>query len=260
MIRINLLNSAVENSNLDVVENAISNRGTQQTVLLLIAAGACLLAIGLDWIVTKRDYSRVKSEVEAEQATADRLAQVTKQAKELQEKNKAVEERINAIMRLRAEQTGPLRLLQMMDGKMPADGLFRLTSITQTKAEKDKKEDTFSIVGYSPNETQVTAFAKNLEFSDGWFTNFTVDIVRGSNPESGKEMNLPPPPVPTPAKGKAPAKAPAPPKEVPKEVVRFTIKCAYSPQNLLVNPAPATEPSKEQQPTPPPQPAANKAL
>jgi hypothetical protein len=55
MIRINLLNSAVENTNLDVVESAISNRGTQQTVLLLIATGACLLAIGLDWIVTKRD-------------------------------------------------------------------------------------------------------------------------------------------------------------------------------------------------------------
>ncbi len=240
MIRINLLNSAVENTNLDVVESAISNRGTQQTVLLLIAAGACLLAIGLDWIVTKRDFSRVKTEVEAEQATAERLAAVTKQAKELQDKNKAVEERISAIMRLRAEQTGPLRLLQMMDGKIPADNLFRLTSITQIKAEKDKKEDSFSIVGYSPNESQITAFAKNLEFSDGWFTKFTVDTGRGANPEISKEANA----STDPKAVKSAAKEP-----LASEVIRFTIKCAYNPLQLLVNPTSAPEPSVE--PAPP---------
>ena len=241
MIRINLLSSAVENTNLDVVESAISNRGTQQTVLLLLAIGACLLAIGLDWIVTKRDFSRVKAEVAAEQATAERLAAITKQAKELQDKNKAVEERISAIMRLRAEQTGPLRLLQMMDGRMPADNLFRLTSITQTKAEKDKKEDSFSIAGYSPNEAQITAFAKNLEFSDGWFTKFTLDTGRGVNPEISKEMKTPTDPQA--AKGAA-----------AKEVIRFTIKCSYSPENLLVNPTTAPEPSKEQTQSPPPPP------
>lgn len=242
MIRINLLNSAVENSNLDVVESAISNRGTQQMVLLAIAVGACLLAIGLDWIVTRRDHSRVKTEVETEQATADRLTQITRQAKELQDKNKAVEERINAIMRLRAEQTGPQRLLQMMDGKLPADGQFRLTTIVQTKAEKDKKEDSFTLSGYSPNEAQVTQFAKNLEFSDGWFTKFTLDIGRATNPELTKEGSS------------GPAAAKTPLKEISKDVVRFTIRCSYNPQNLLVNPT-TTEPGKEQpgaapQPTP----------
>lgn len=248
MIRINLLNSAVENSNLDVVESAISNRGTQQMVLLAIATGACLLAIGLDWIVTRRDHSRVKTEVEAEQATADRLALITKQAKELQDKNKAVEERINAIMRLRAEQTGPQRLLQMMDGKLPADGQFRLTTIAQIKADaktdKDKKEDSFTLSGYSPNEAQVTQFAKNLEFSDGWFTKFTLDIGRSTNPELMKEGNS--------GTGKTPLK------DIPKDVVRFTIKCSYNPQNLLVNPT-TTEPGKEALAlAPQPTPATNK--
>jgi hypothetical protein len=244
MIRINLLNSAVENTHLDVVESAISNRGTQQTVLLLIALGACLLAIGLDWIVTKRDHSRVKAEVDAEQATAERLTQVTKQAKELQAKNKAVEERINAIMRLRADQTGPLRLLQMMDGKLPADGQFRLTAITQTVVDKDKdkdkKDDTFSIAGYSPNEAQVTAFAKNLEFSDGWFTKFTVETTRNVNPELAKDGKAPGNAAPGKGKETAP----------PQDVVRFTIKCAYNAQNLLVNAAPAAAPTNPQ-PAPP---------
>lgn len=246
MIRINLLNSAVENSNLDVVESAIGNRGTQQMVLLVIAMSACLLAIALDWIVTSRDHSRVKAEVATEQATADRLTQITKQAKELQDKNKSVEERINAIMRLRAEQTGPQRLLQMMDGKLPADGQFRLTTIAQTKADKDKKEDSFMLSGYSPNEAQVTQFAKNLEFSDGWFSKFTLDIGRATNPELTKEG----------AAGAGAAKTPG--KELPKDVIRFTIRCAYNPQNLLVNPT-AIEPGKEQSATAPqPIPAANK--
>jgi hypothetical protein len=245
MIRINLLNSAVENTNLDVVESAISNRGTQQMVLLISAVCLCLGAIGLDWIVTMRDHSRVKAEVEAEQATADRLVPLTKQAKELQDKNKAVEERINAIMRLRAEQTGPQRLLQMMDGKLPADAQFRLTNIAQVKAEKDKKDDTFTISGYSPNEAQVTQFAKNLEFSDGWFTRFTLELTRVANPESGKDGK------PSADPGKAG------PKEAAKDVIRFTIRCVYNPQNLLLNPA-SPEPGKEQPAqAPSPTPATN---
>ena len=85
MIRINLLNSAVENTNLDVVENVISNRGTQQMVLLISAVSLCLGAIGLDWIVTMRDHSRVKAEVDAEQATADRLQSLIETAQELPE-------------------------------------------------------------------------------------------------------------------------------------------------------------------------------
>lgn len=242
MIRINLLNSAVENTTLDVVESAISNRGTQQVVVLLSAVTLCLGAIGLDWFVTRRDHARVKAEVEAEQVTADRLAQITKQAKDLQDKNKAVEERINAIMRLRAEQTGPQRLLQMMDGKLPADPQFRLTTIAQVKADKDKKEDSFTLSGYSPNETQVTQFAKNLEFSDGWFTKFTIDLGRSTNPELGKDGKF------SPEATKSPAK------EMPKDVIRFTIRCAYDPQNLLVNPT-TSEPGKIQ-PTASPQPSA----
>ena len=136
---------------------------------------------------------------------------------------------------------------------MPADNLFRLTSITQTKAEKDKKEDSFTIAGYSPNEAQITAFAKNLEFSDGWFTKFTLDTGRGVNPEISKETQNPA--APKTAKGAVAKEA------VAKEVIRFTIKCSYSPQNLLVNPATAPEPSKEQAPSspPPPPPAAKPA-
>lgn len=264
MIKINLIHSAVENTNLDVVESAISNKGTQQTLLMLLALSSCLLAMGLDWYITRRDHTIVKGEVDTEQANADRLQQVTKQAKDLQDKNKAVEERINAIMRLRADQTGPLRLLLLVDGKLPDDPLFRLTSLRQESANpseakaavvapakagdpkavetKDKKGESFTITGYSPNEAQVVAFAKNMEFADGWFTRFTIDTSRIANPEN-KE---------TPGGPVKVAKAPV--SKVPKDAIQFTIKCAYNPQNLLVNQASNTPPVGT--PPPPAPPAA----
>ncbi len=263
MIKINLIHSAVENTNLDVVESAISNKGTQQTLLMLLALGSCLLAMGLDWYITRRDHTIVKGEVDTEQANADRLQQVTKQAKELQDKNKAVEERINAIMRLRADQTGPLRLLLLVDGKLPDDPMFRLTSLRQDSGNpgdakaaapakpadpkaadnKDKKGETFTISGFSPNEAQVVAFAKNMEFADGWFTRFTIDTSRIPNPENKEAQG-------------GPAKdAKAVVSKVPKDAIQFTIKCAYNPQNLLVNQATSAPPAGTQ-PVPPAPPVA----
>lgn len=242
MIRINLLQSAVENSNLDVVENAISNRGTQQTMLLLIATGACILAVLLDFYVTRRDNSQVKADTATEQATADRLQQVTKQAKELQDKNKSVEDRIAAIMRLRSEQIGPLRLLQTLDGKLAANDSIRLVSIKQESPAKpdpkDPKAEYFYINGYSTSEAEVISFAKNIEFSDGWFGRFTVDARRISNPDF-KEAASNSGPVQQGKKLEVKPEAKA-----PKDAVQFTIKCAYSPQNVRVNPAAQAAPGQ----------------
>ena len=250
MIKVNLLNSAVEATNLDAVESVISNRGTQQTLLLLIALGACLLGIATDFFITRQDNSRIKTEVETEQARSDQLMQLSKQVTELQTRNKSVEDRINAIMRLRAEQTGPLRLLQLMDGKIPDDKLFRLTSIKQEKSAE--KGEAIAIVGYSPNEAQVTAFAKNIEFADGWFTKFLVETTRMPNPENvdaGKGA-----PAVT-AKGAAVPEPKSKGPALPKEIVQFTIHCTYEPQNLLVNPG-AAQPNQAK-PGASPSPAAN---
>jgi Tfp pilus assembly protein PilN len=230
MIKVNLLQNTIEPTRLDVVESAITHRGTQQMVLVLMALGACVLACGADYFVTVRDNGRVREEVAAEEATAARLQEVTRQVNELQAKNKAVEDRINAILRLRAEQTGPLRVMQMVDARLPVDDKFRLRSV---------KQDANGIVinGYAPSEATVTAFAKNLEFSNGLFTNFLVETRLVANPE-----------LPTGAAAQAAADAKAeakPAKAEPKEkpaaqVVEFAVRCGYNPQNLLTN---ATQPA-----------------
>jgi type IV pilus assembly protein PilN len=243
MIRVNLLQNTIEPTRLEVVESAITRRGTQQTLLVVMALGACVLACGADYFVTVRDNGRVKEEVAAEELTAARLQEVTKQSNELQAKNKAVEDRINAILRLRAEQTGPLRVMQMVDARMPADMNFRLRAIKQDG-------NAMTINGYAPSEATVTAFAKNLEFSNGLFQNFLVETRLAENPEAPKTSDAAPPP----ADPKAEAKAARPAVQTPpaKQVVEFAVKCGYNPQNLLMNggtqaaaaPAPAAAPSQ----------------
>jgi len=217
MIKVNLLQNTVERTNVDVVETAISSKSTQQFFLLALALGACVIASVTDYFLTVRENTRVKGEVQVEEQRAAQLQDLTRQAAELQSKNKAVEDRINAIQRLRADQIGPLRVLQLVDGRLPAESSFRLKGI------KQDGESVILINGYSPSEAQVTAFAKNLEFSSGLFTNFNVETHRLPNPEAGT--------------GQKDATRPE------GQVVEFVVKCAYNPQTLLTHTAENKEPA-----------------
>ncbi len=244
MIKVNLLQNTVERTSVDVVETAISSQGTQQFLLLVIALGACIVASVADYMLTVRENSRVKAEVQAEEQRATQLQDLTRQAGELQTKNKAVEDRINAIQRLRADQIGPVRLLEMVNSRLPGDPNFRLKSIKQGDDKENKQPHTLRadgnevlfLNGYSPTEEQVTAFAKNLEFSNGLFTNFRIGTKRLPNPE---------------------LKPGAVDPELPAgQIVEFGIRCTYNPHTLLTQPAAAA--TSEPAPAPAAQAAAKK--
>ncbi len=210
MIKVNLLQNSVERTGVEAVETAISSQQTRQLLLVMIALGACIAACLADYVMTVRANTRVKEEVAVEEKTAAQLQDLNKQVAELQSRNKAVEDRINAIQRLRADQIGPLRVLQMVDSRLPADKEFRLIAI------KQDKDSMIVINGYSPSEARVTEFAKNLEFSNGLFSKFTVATKRIVNPERDKPKEWD-------------ADKPE------NEAVEFVIKCAYSPDSLLAN-------------------------
>jgi Tfp pilus assembly protein PilN len=210
MIKVNLLQNSVERTSVDAVETAISSQGTRQVLLVLIALGACIAACVADYVMTVRANTKAREEVAVEEKTAAQLQDLNKQVTELQNRNKAVEDRINAIQRLRADQVGPLRLLQMVDSRMPVDKDFRLTSI------KQDKDSMIVINGYSPSEAKVTEFAKNLEFSSGLFSKFSVATRRIANPEKEK-----------PREWDA--------EKAEYEAVEFVVRCAYSPESLLAN-------------------------
>jgi Tfp pilus assembly protein PilN len=210
MIKVNLLQNSVERTSVDAVETAISSQGTRQILLVMIAFGACIAACVADYMMTVRANTKARDEVAVEEKTAAQLQDLNKQVTELQTRNKAVEDRINAIQRLRADQIGPLRVLQMVDARMPADKDFRLVSL------KQDKDSMIIINGYSPSEAKVTEFARNLEFSSGLFSKFTIATKRIANPEKEKARE-------------SEAEKPE------NEAVEFVIKCAYSPESLLAN-------------------------
>ncbi|HWQ35858.1 MAG TPA: PilN domain-containing protein [Blastocatellia bacterium] len=210
MIKVNLLQNSVERTSVDAVETAISSQGTRQILLVMIALGACIAACVADYVMTVRANTKARDEVAVEEKTAAQLQDLNKQVTELQTRNKAVEDRINAIQRLRADQIGPLRVLQMVDARMPVDKDFRLVSL------KQDKDSMIIINGYSPSEAKVTEFARNLEFSSGLFTKFTIATKRIANPEREKARE---------------SEADKP----ENEAVEFVIKCAYSPESLLAN-------------------------
>lgn len=224
MIKVNLLHNSIERTGVEAVETAISSRGTRQILLVLIAVGAGLAACVIDYVTTVRTNTRVRDELAVEQKTAAQLQELNKQVTELQSKSKAVEDRIAAIQRLRADQIGPLRLLQMVDARLPADRDFRLSAI------KQDKDSVIIISGYSPSEAKVTEFAQRLEFASNLFSRFHVETRRVANPEKTGQGN------------KADAETDRP----ENEVVEFVIRCMYSPESLLANELtqPATDGTK----------------
>ncbi|MFN0119254.1 MAG: PilN domain-containing protein [Blastocatellia bacterium] len=212
MIKINLLQNSVERSNIDAVESVISSSGTRLVMLGGVILAASILAGVLDYYRVMREHGSVSTEVEAERKIARTLEELQKEVTAMQKKNRAVEDRINAIQRLRADQVGPLRLLQLVDSRMPMDRDMRLLSIKQNEGSS------IDIKGYAPSEEKVTEFARNMELSSEVFSGFTIATKRAKNPEEKA--------------GKVPA---GKNKLEESEVIEFAITCQYMPEALLAN-------------------------
>jgi type IV pilus assembly protein PilN len=145
--------------------------------------------------------NRVKQELEEEKRQATELVNLKKQAEELQKKLTLVENRVKIIKQLRAEQRGPVAVLSSINERIPLG--ISLESITQ-------RSNLMTIVGTTPTESLVAAFAKDLEFSNGLFTGFDVQTEL-INPNTDQQKT------------------------------RFTIRCTYNPPVANPNPdAPQT--------------------
>src|SRR5207253_8084312 len=145
---------------------------------------------------------------------------------------KEIQDRIDAIQKLRASQQGPSAVLAALRDRVNSvPGLF-LQSVEQ-------KGDSLEIVGLSPDEAAVTRFGQSLEFSSGLFSNLNITTER-------KPADM----VKTSASVAAPGTQPAAedPNAPKPQVVAFTIKCSYSPpQNAQTqNSSPSNTPPANQ--------------
>lgn len=204
MIKINLLESVTDKQAGAVVavERKVSSP-TSRLLLMAVAVAFLLVAyVAFDIIGTKMEKAHAEEALAKQQEIAKQLEAALKEQKELEEKTKNITARIDAIKMLRATQAGPSAVLEALKERIVKyPGLF-LVSVEQ-------KNDQLTISGNSPDETVPTTFGRDLEFSDGLFSKFTIETQRKDNPF-----------VIQPTDPSAPRA----------EIVDFTIRCAYTPQ------------------------------
>ncbi len=212
MIKINLLNSVTERqgSTVMAVDRKVGSPGSR-LLLLTLAVGFLLAAvIGWDVISTQMAKADAQRRFDEQKQIEMELEVVIKEQKELEDKIAAIDKRINAIKKLRDEQKGPSAVLEAMRERIALVPGIYLQSIEQTG-------ESVEIKGNSPDESQVTQFGRSLEFSDGLFSNLNIETKR----ESVQNMAVTVASTPTnPDAGKV-------------EIVKFTIKCGYTPSKAV---------------------------
>ena len=206
MIKINLLNSVTERQGGTVVavDRKVSSPASRLVLMSLAVAFLLIAVVGWDVISTTMAKTEAERQLEEQKQIAAELEVVMKEQKELETRIAAIDARIEAIKRLRSSQAGPVAVLEAMRERIAmVPGLY-LQSIEQTG-------DQITIKGNSPDESAVTQFGRSLEFSNGLFSNLSIETQRQEMVNQA---------VSAPVNGGEAAKV---------NVVNFTIKTAYTP-------------------------------
>ncbi len=210
MIRVNLLEGTAE-QRVSIQKTKVAARRGQQLFMLVSALVILLIAVGVDHLWTNNAHAAAQAELEHEQAEAKKLEADIQRKAQLELELKQVEERVNVIKQLRAEQKGPVAMMSAINERMPG-GLadFKLHSITQ-------KGSRLQIVGTSLSQQVIADFVKHMEFSNGLFSNLMLSV-------DGREVKLD-------DTGRTEAEKKAEVKSEDVEVIRvfqFTIDCDYN--------------------------------
>jgi Tfp pilus assembly protein PilN len=176
MIRVNLLGGTAEHR-VAVQKTKVAVRRGQQIFMLASALVIFMIAIGVDHLWTHSAHAAAKVELTREEEEAKKLEADIQRKNDLEAELKQVDERIKVIKQLRAEQKGPVAMLSAINERMPGGQAdFRLDAIVQ-------KGSHLQIIGTSLNQQVIADFSRQLEFSNGLFSNLMLSI-------EGKEVKL----------------------------------------------------------------------
>ena len=203
MIKINLLEPVTDKSRgaVVVVEKRVANPMTRLLLMALSVAVLMVAVIAFDIINTSMQKDKATRDLEEQKQIAVQLEAMLKEQNDLNEKIKNIDTRIVAIKQLRSTQAGPSAVLEALKERITANPGLYLDSVEQ-------KGDQLTISGNSPDETVVTKFGGDLEFSNGLFSNLNIETQRRDNPF---------------------ITAMADPNAPRNQIVNFTIRCAYTP-------------------------------
>ena len=207
MIKINLLNSVTERQGgaIVAVDRKISSAKSRMILMSVVVSVLLAAVIGWDVISTQMAKTEAERQLDEQKQIAAELEVVMNEQKELEAKIANIDTRIESIKRLRSSQAGPSAVLDAMRERIAmVPGLY-IENIEQTG-------DTIVLKGNSPDEMQVTQFGRSLEFSNGLFSNLSIETTRVDvqNESAPQKVN---------AEGETPKLS----------IVNFTIRCAYTP-------------------------------
>lgn len=236
MIRVNLLEGTAEHR-VSVQKTKVAARRGQQLFMVAAALGLFAVALGVDHLWTNRAYAEAKSNLDREEEEAKKLEGDIQRKNELEAELKQVEERIKIIKQLRAEQKGPVAMMSAINERMPGGQAdFRLDTIVQKGAH-------LQIIGSSLNQQVIADFSRQLEFSNGLFSNVMLSVegkeVKLDDVLDRKEADKTDTPDKSDKKGsdKKDAEKRTEPDAVTARVFQFTIDCDYN--------KPRAEPDKD---------------
>jgi Tfp pilus assembly protein PilN len=212
MIKINLLDSVTDKPTgvAVAVEERVANPRMQTLLLALVVFGLLALGMCYDFVSVRAAHDEAQRELDKQERINQQMLAVNKEQAELEKKSKDIQVRIDAIQKLRASQQGPGNVLRELKQRFDGVPGLYLTSVEQ-------KDTELTIKGESPDEAAVTRFGQSLEFSNGLFSNLSIETQRELAKMDDKDKS---------SSSSAPG---AEDKDAPKpEVVAFTIKCNYA--------------------------------
>jgi len=170
MIRVNLL--AADRPSAGKKTKAPSAPGAVQLYLFLaVFVGGAIVLCVLAWFwVTGEIASKDRMIAERNKRLTD-LQAVKKQVDEFQAKKKTLEDKVTLIERLRAEQAGPVHMLDEISKALP--DFVWLSSLDQNGAN-------ISMKGQTSGLTAVADFIANLQRS-GWFPSVELKSTTEQN-------------------------------------------------------------------------------
>jgi Tfp pilus assembly protein PilN len=209
MIKINLLESVTDKpiGAATVVEKKVASEGLRFYLMAGVVLALTMLVGGWDYLSSTSAKASAEKELANQKQIATQMEAIIKEQADLEQKIKAIDTRIEAIKKLRSTQAGPSAVLAAMRERIEMTPGLYLESVEQ-------KGDQLTIKGNSPDEYAVTRFGSSLEFSNGLFSNLSIETQR-------KEVE---------AKQVATSNGQVSTGDTPKpETVNFTIRCAYTP-------------------------------
>jgi len=165
MIRVNLLQDQTARVRKVSVRPTVSRMG------LVLMAVFLLLVVGLGayWYTLDHQVQSLSDLRDRLQEENNRLQALKKKIDEYDKLKKVRESRIEVIETLKANQTGPVLLLNQVLRSIPRNASFWLTLL-------DQKGDRLQIAGYTQKDTAIPDFMSSL-YATGFFKSVDLELL-----------------------------------------------------------------------------------